>query len=47
LNNEWIKLVEQLEKEGITPKDANQMIRGYQMIKMVMKTVNDIGEEEE
>jgi hypothetical protein len=47
LNIDWVKLVEQLEKEGITPKEANKMIRGYQMITMVMKTVNDIGEEVE
>lgn len=42
MKDNWIKLIEELEKEGITPKEAKKMIRGYQMVNIVMNTVKDI-----
>ncbi|WP_273130031.1 hypothetical protein [Bacillus weihaiensis] len=44
MNNEWLKVIEQFEKEGLTPKEVNKMVRGYQMVKMVMETVEDLNE---
>ncbi|XQY90632.1 hypothetical protein ACNRWW_13985 [Metabacillus sp. HB246100] len=39
---DWKELIEQLEKEGITAKEANTFIRGYQMVKSVMKSVEEL-----
>lgn len=45
IKDEWIKLIEELEQEGITPQDATKMIQGYQMIESVMDTVEKIEKE--
>ena len=39
---EWSVLIEQLEKDGITPEEANKRIRGYDMIKSVIDTVEEL-----
>ena len=39
---EWSVLIEQLEKESITPEEANKRIRAYDMIKSVIDTVEEM-----
>jgi hypothetical protein len=39
---EWVELIDQLEKDGITPEEANKRIRGYDMIKSVIETVEEL-----
>ncbi|WP_338788830.1 hypothetical protein [Metabacillus sp. FJAT-53654] len=39
MNDEWIKLIAYLEAEGVTPIEANKMIRGYQIIMSVMESM--------
>ncbi len=38
----WSELIEQLEKDGITPEEANKRIRGFDMIKSVINTVEEL-----
>jgi len=39
---DWPKLIEQLEKDGVTPEEANKRIRGYDMIMSVIETVEEL-----
>lgn len=38
----WSELIEQLEKDGITSEEANKRIRGYDIIKSVIDTVEEL-----
>ncbi|MCV9884691.1 hypothetical protein [Metabacillus halosaccharovorans] len=38
----WDKLIEQLEKDGITPEEANKRIRAYDMIKNIIDLVEEL-----
>jgi hypothetical protein len=42
IKDEWIKLIEYLNAEGVTPIEANKMIRGYQIIMSVMESMEKI-----
>jgi hypothetical protein len=35
----WNELIEKLEKHGITPKEADDMILGYRLIRTTVKEV--------
>lgn len=38
----WAELIEQLEKEGITPFEANRMIQTYKIFESVMEHTKKI-----
>lgn len=42
IENKWKKLIEELIRDGITPEEANKRIRGYDMIKSVIDTVEKL-----
>ncbi|WP_264196208.1 hypothetical protein [Metabacillus niabensis] len=42
MNAEWIKLISELEKEGIDAREANRMIRTLQMIEKIMDTTKEL-----
>lgn len=39
---EWSKLIEQLEKDGISPEEANKRIREYDMIKSILEMLEQL-----
>ncbi|WP_158515124.1 hypothetical protein [Bacillus weihaiensis] len=47
MDNEWSKFIEELEKEGISPKEANRMIRTFQVMEIVMKNMKETDIEED
>jgi len=38
----WQELIEQLEKDGITPEEANKRIRGYDIIKGIIEMTEEL-----
>ncbi|MCM3413502.1 hypothetical protein [Metabacillus litoralis] len=44
---EWSELIEDLEKEGITPFEANRVIQTYKIIESVMEHTKKIEPTEE